>query len=74
MSRVTNHLEMSAAELPPATVGRGTGMTLKEINQRLDVFMEAHHMPSHQWQTLEQKVRAGSRTQQGVDRRGKDYK
>lgn len=39
------HHEMNSADGLPLSLGRGTGMTIKEFNRKLDAFMRKKKMP-----------------------------
>lgn len=33
----------------PATIGRGSGMTIKEVKRRIQDFMKRKNMPNEHW-------------------------
>ena len=42
---------LAAADGLPATVGRGSGFTLREMNRKINAYMRRKHIPSHKWRT-----------------------
>ena len=48
--------ELRCAAAPPASIGRGSGMTIKEFKQRLNQLMRRKQMPNRQWRSRSQRA------------------
>jgi hypothetical protein len=55
VSKQAWRLDLRMASGSGLPLGRGTGMTLREMRNRITEFMRRKKMPSRQWRNFEQK-------------------